>query len=124
MVTVPGFLLRRLYVRGSLRNIEHGVQFQLMNKLGTGYARKLLPLDLDGQEVPSERCSFSTDGKQVPFDTVSNKTPFTLDLNKTTTITIKGVALSDEPHRIGMGFEVAGLGMLQFDFTDVPSNEQ
>ena len=39
MVTVPAFLLRRLYVKGSLRNSDEGVQFQLMNKLGTGYAK-------------------------------------------------------------------------------------
>ena len=123
MVTVPSFLLRRLYVKGSLRNTDKGVQFQLMNKLGTGYARKLLPLALDGQELPMQHCSFAIDGKQFPFDAVSAKMPFTLELNKTTTITVEGVTLNNEPHRIGMGFEVPGLGILQFDFTDVPSNE-
>ena len=123
MVTVPGFLLRRLYVRGSLRNTDDGVQFQLMNKLGAGFARRLLPLALDGREVPLKHCSFSIDGKQFPFDAVSAETPFILDLNKATTIHMKDLTLSREPHTIGMGFEVAGLGLLQFDFTDVPSDE-
>ena len=123
MVTVPGFLLRRLYLRGSLRNTEGGVNFQLLNKLGSGYARRLLPLVLDGEEVPFENCLFSIDGEKIPFDVVSNTTPFTLDLNKTTTIIITGVTLSDEAHTISMGFEVPGLGVLQFDFTDVPCNE-
>ena len=44
MVTIPSFLLRRLYVKGSLLNTDKGVQFQLLNKMGTGYARRLLPL--------------------------------------------------------------------------------
>ena len=123
MVTIPGFLLRRLYVKGSLRNVDWGVQFQLMNKLGAGYARKLLPIAFDGKELPLQRCSFSVNGKEIPFDAVSSESPFTLDLDKTTTITIDGVTLSDEPHKIEMGFEVAGLGNLQFDFTDVPSND-
>ena len=123
MVTIPSFLLRRLYVKGSLRNKDQGAQFQLMNKLGAGYARRLLPLVLDRQEVPLDRCSFSVDDKQSPFETVTAEMPFTLDLNKTTTITINGITLSNEPHRIDMGFEVAGLGILQFDFTDVPRNE-
>ena len=122
MVTVPSFLLRRLYVKGSLRNTDQGIQFQLLNKLGTGYARRLLPLVLDGHEVDLERCFFSVDGHRLPFDSVSNATPFTLDLRKTTTITIEGASLSDEPHKIAMGFEVPGLGVLQFDFTDVPCN--
>lgn len=122
MVTIPGFLLRRLYVRGSLRNVDHGVQFQLMNRLGAGYARRLLPLALDGREVPLERCSFTVDGRDCSFGVVSAETPFTLDLDKATTITISDASLTQEPHTIGMGFEVAGLGVLQFDFTDVPSD--
>ena len=123
MVTVPSFLLRRLYVRGSLRNTAQGVQFQLMNKLGAGYARELLPLEVDGREVPREECTFSIDGRRLGFDAVSEKTPFTLELNKTTTISITGLALNHQPHRINMGFKVAGLGTLQFDFVDVPSDE-
>ena len=51
MVTVPGFLLRRLYLKGSLRNTSSGFEFQLRNRLGSGYAHKLLPLTVDGVEV-------------------------------------------------------------------------
>lgn len=123
MVTIPGFLLRRLYVRGSLRNTESGAQFQLLNKLGSGYAQELLPLSVDGEDISLDRCTFAVDGTLFPFDAVSNDTPFTLDLNKATTINMSGVVLSDEPHTIGMGFRVPGLGMLQFDFQDVPANE-
>ena len=123
MVTVPSFLLRRLYVKGSLRNTDQEVQFQLLNRLGTGYARRLLPLTMEGEEVPLDRCSFSVNGEQFPFDTVSEEMPFTLDLNKATLITVKGVTLKSGPQRIGMGFEVAGLGVLQFDFMDAPSDE-
>ncbi len=123
MVNVPGFLLRRLYVKGSLRNTNEGAEFELLNQLGAGYARSMLPLVLDGQEVPLEHCAFSVDGVQFSFQAVSDETPFTLDLNKTSTIKIKGIALSQGPHTIGLGFEVAGLGVLRFDFTDVPSNE-
>ena len=123
MITVPSFLLRRLYFKGSLRNTDRDVQFQLVNKLGTGYARKLFPLTLDGEGVPFEHCFFSVDGVEFPFDAVSDETPFTLDLNKTTTIIIKGVTLTNESHRIQMWFEVPGLGVLEFDFTDVPSGE-
>ena len=122
MVTVPSFLLRRLYVKGSLCNTDQGVQFRLMNKLGAGYARRLLPLTLDGQVVPLTRCSFSVNGERRSFDAVSAETPFTLDMNKATTITIKETTLSNEPHTVRMAFEVAGLGVLQFDFTDVPAD--
>ena len=123
MVSVPPFLLRRLYVRGSLRNNSHGLEFQLLNKLGTGYARRVLPVSVDGQEFPLESCAFSVDGTQVPFPEVSAETPFTLDMNRATTVTVAGPRLTSEPHTIDMAFEVAGLGVLHFDFTDVPSDE-
>ena len=84
MVTIPSFLLRKLYVRGSLCNTDQGVRFHLLNKLGAGYARRIFPLVMDGQEVPLEHCSFSIEGNQFSFSDVSNERPFTLDLNKTT----------------------------------------
>jgi hydroxymethylglutaryl-CoA reductase (NADPH) len=123
MVTIPGFLLRRLYVKGSLHNTERGVEFSLLNKLGAGYARKLMPLEMDGEEVPLQQCSFSVDGEEVGFEAVSAETPFTLDLNRSTIIIIRDVNLSQGPHKISMSFEVAGLGNLQFEFTDAPSDD-
>ncbi len=118
MVSVPKFILRRLYVKGSLTNTEEGMEFQLMNKLGSGYARRLLPLTVDGEDVSPERCEFNVDGAVVSFDSVTKENPFTMALNKATTVRARGVTLTDGPHNIGMGFEVAGLGVLKFDFTD------
>jgi hypothetical protein len=118
MVTVPGFLLRRLYVKGSLRNSEAGFQFELLNKLGSGYARKMLPLTVDGAEVPLDRCSFSVDGKWFLFSEVSPERPFTLAMNKSTVIAVKDAPLSPGVHKVGMAFQVAGLGTLRFDFND------
>lgn len=119
MLTVPSFILRRLYVKGSLRNINDGFQFDLCNKLGAGYARKLLPIVADGQPAAIERCSFHAGGAIHSFQEVSNHSPFTLALNKTTVITVRGQPLAEGPHTIGMSFEVPGLGLLKFDFTDL-----
>ena len=49
MVSVPGFLLRRLYQRGSLKNTETGFKFLLANRLGSGYAHGMLPIIVDGE---------------------------------------------------------------------------
>ena len=62
--------------------------------------------------------TFEIDGKTTTFDVVSNDTPFTLAMNKTTTITYSGGAIEPGDHKVGMRFEVAGLGELGFDFTD------
>ena len=121
MVLVPGFLLRRLYARGTLRNTDQGVEFQLRNRLGSGYAEALLPLTVDGVDMPMQTCSFSVDGEATCFDQVSADRPFTLALNRETTVTVQGLFLTEELHTIGMGFQVPGLGILQFDFTNLPT---
>jgi hypothetical protein len=120
---VPGFLLRRLYVKGSLSSTVDGFQFQLRNRLGSGYARGMLPVTLDGQEIDLSATTFEVNGEHHTFEEVSQETPFTLGYNKTTTIRVKGLGLDPSPHKLGMRFEVAGLGEMGFDFTDIPSHD-
>ena len=122
MVSVPSFLLRRLYVKGSLQNTPEGFQFQLKNQLGSGYAKKLFPLMVDGQEVPLEQSSFVLDGAQVPFSSVADDRPLTLAMNKAVFIRVKGAKLTPKAHKIDMSFAVPGLGVLKLDFADVPSS--
>ena len=122
MVTVPAFLLRRLYVKSSLKNVTGGFEFQLRNRLGSGYAHKMWPLSLDGEEVPIENTFFVLDGRKQTFGDVSKDSTFTLAMNKTITITVDRVDLDPGPRKIGMGFDVPGLGTLRFDFTDVVSD--
>ena len=116
---IPAFLLRRLYVKGSLTQTPEGFQFQLRNRLGSGYARRLLPLTLDGAELDMSATTFEMDGVVASFDAVSEGTPFTMAMNRTTTIAYAGAPLSDGPHTVGMRFVVAGLGELGFDFSDL-----
>lgn len=115
---VPPFLLRRLYVKGSLTATADGFTFRLENRLGSGYAKRMLPLTLDGEPLDLAASTFEIDGEETAFDAVSESVPFTLAMNKTTTIAYRGGAVAPGPHRVGMGFEVAGLGELGFDFTD------
>ena len=119
MVTIPGFLLRRLYVKESLTNTSVGFEFQLRNQLGSGYAHKLFPLTVDGAEIPLENASFILDEEETVFGDVSRDNTFTIAMNKIITVRVHGVTLEAGPRRIGMGFDVPGLGALRFDFTDI-----
>ena len=118
MVTFPGFLLKRLYVKGSLSNSPEGVQFQLKNSLGSGYAKAMLPVSLDAKEYPMDKTFFNVEGTPVPFSSVSDDFHFSIPLNKVITIVVEGVSLAPGPHKIAMGFVVPGLGKLRFDVKD------
>lgn len=115
---VPPFLLRRLYVKGSLRNVDDGFEFQLTNTLGSGYAQAMLPLAVDGEELPMERSFFFLDGRKVAFTEVTADRPFTLGMNTTTVIRAEGRTLSPGSHRLKLGFVVLGLGPMEFEVTD------
>ena len=118
MIKVPGFLLKRLYVKGSLRNNGHGFEFKLKNSLGSGYAQGLLVLKVDGQDIAVEQSTFAVDGKTMAFATVSKQNPASLAMNKEATIAVKGQALPPGAHKVNMGFVVTGLGELRFEFAD------
>ena len=119
MVSVPGFLLRRLYVKQSLRNTSDGFEFELRNRLGSGYAHKLWPLTVDGDEVPIDQAIFILDGDETAFGDVSRGSTFALTMNKTITVRVKGTSLQPGARKVGMGFDVPGLGTLKFDFRDL-----
>src|SRR5438067_3366094 len=118
---VPAFLLRRLYVRGSLHNVGDGFAFELKNSLGSGYAEQMLPLTVDGEPIPPEQATFAVEGADavLPFTAVSSEQPFTLSMRKTVTIAVRGRTLDPGKHKIGMGFVVTGMGTMRFDVTDV-----
>lgn len=121
MVSVPAFLLRRLYVKGSLRNLQNGWEFQLKNGLGSGYARGMLPLEFDGSAVPLESSFFTTEDttEAIAFADVNDQKTFGLKMGKVVAITVKGTPLAEGAHTVAMGFIVPGLGKLRFDFSDV-----
>ena len=123
MVSVPGFLLRRLYVKGSLKNATGGFEFVLRNGLGSGYAHKMHPLKLDGQELPAGSTYFYLDGREAAFADVSKENTFALAMNKNITIWTDGVTLEPGAHKVGMAFDVPGLGTLGFDFTDAVADD-
>ena len=118
MVSVPGFLLRRLYVKGSLKNARVGFEFQLMNSLGSGYSTKVWPLKVDGDEIPAERTYFIINGKETPFSDVSPDNTFALEVNRAIIIWADVAPLQPGVHKVEMGFDVPGLGSLKFDFSD------
>ena len=118
MITVPGFLLRRLYVKGSLKATSSGLEFMLKNGLGSGYAHKMWPLKVDGIAVPSESTVFILDGEETAFANVSKEKTFTLAMNRMIVIRAEVPGFDYGPHKLEMGFDVPGLGTLRFDFTD------
>ena len=123
MISIPSFILKRLYVKNSLSKYGDGFEFKLRNSLGSGYAYKMYPLILDGNTIPLVSTFFILDALEVSFAEVDRENTFTLAINRDITIRSHNFSLGPGSHTIVMSFEVPGLGTLKFDFTDNLSNQ-
>lgn len=120
MVSVPSFILKRLYVKGSLTRTPDGFEFQVRNQLGSGFANEMLPVTLDGQPLPLEVCYFRTEaGQEQSFGDVSAERPFTLEMGRSLTVGVHGHTLDAGTHKVGMGFVAQGIGPLRFEVSDI-----
>ena len=66
-MNVPGFLARRFYVSGSLRNTPTGFLLQAQNPMGAGTLVGIGRLDVDGRAIPVEAVSAVRDGDATPL---------------------------------------------------------
>jgi hypothetical protein len=115
---VPAFILRRLYVKGSLHNRDDGWGFKLKNNLGSGYAHGMIPLTIDDAEIAMNSSFFEQDGEEHSFADVTREATFGLKMNRDILIYVRGAQLEPGNRKIVIGFEVPGLGTLKFDFKD------
>ena len=118
MPGVPAFILRRLYVKGSLHNRDDGWGFKLKNTLGSGYAKGLIPVTVDGAEIALDHSFFDNEGAETSFTAVTDENTFGLKLNRDILIYFRGDLLEPGDRKIALGFIVPGLGTLKFDFND------
>jgi len=114
-----------LYVKGSLHNRNDGWGFKLKNTLGSGYAKGLIPVTVDGTEIALGHSFFDNEGEETSFTAVTDENTFGLKLNRDILIYFKADQLKSGDRKIAMGFIVPGLGTLKFDFNDeVGSGEE
>ena len=119
MPGVPKFILRRLYVKGSLQNTPTGWRFTIKNTLGSGHAHGLVPLRVDEtEEIPMARTTFDNDGVTTSFDQVNKENTLGLEMNRSIVISVDGEQLTRGVHLIEFGCVVPGLGQIGFDITD------
>ncbi len=71
--------------------------------------------------MPRENCYYIHDGVTVPFNVVCKENPFTLSTNKGLMMLVKGKTISNEPHRLKIGFVAEGIGTLSFEVIDQPA---
>ena len=122
MTVVPNFVLKRLYLKNSLRNTSRGCQFALRNSLGSGTVTRFGGLEIDGVAHPLENLfHVQPRGQLRPVLAITPEAPQPLAAGTQVTLLLEGVHLEPGQHTLRVSLETVELGKLDFKVSDALS---
>lgn len=90
MSIIPEFLIKRVYKKGSLKQTEDGVCFDLKNVLGPGFISGFILVKINDAIFQSDKVKFITQGTEICADTVSEENPLGFRLGQEGTLILRG----------------------------------
>jgi hypothetical protein len=118
LAKIPEFLLKALYVKGSLRNAADGFEFQMKNDLGPARIIGARSLQLDRRPVPLDSCSFEHGDNVANFADVDEDNSVLLRKGEVVTIQVRGQQLRPGWRTLGINVIVKDLGNIIFTVRD------
>ena len=119
MSFIPSMLLKQLYNFASLKNVEHGVQFSIKNRLSDAKLIGLLEVKINDNVIPRDAISIDLgDGNMLSPDQLSPANPIDFPLRKKVNILAKTSALPAGKHKIAVGFQTEPFGDLNIKVED------
>jgi hydroxymethylglutaryl-CoA reductase (NADPH) len=119
MPAIPPFILKKLYVRGSLRNTDGGFALELKNAVAPGTIIAFAGLDVDGQMMaPSQITLTMLDGELREANGISGQSPLSFDLGTTVVLHASGRTLEPGPHELAVHVVVQEIGPLHIPISD------
>lgn len=118
MALIPEFLLKKLYIAGSLANVEGGWQFTLKNTLARATVTSLKGLAMDGADVPLGDVSIAFGDEAIQAGDITPESPKAFPINVPVTLKISGPALVEAGHTLKIGLTTREFGPIEFTVAD------
>ncbi|MGD1996190.1 MAG: hypothetical protein PVH62_05380 [Anaerolineae bacterium] len=119
MPIIPPFLLKKLYVKGSLRAEDDGFAFGLENPIASGTILSFKALDLDGEGVSLEQVTVVTEeGRVRPATSITNEDPLSFPVGDTFTVRASESPLESGFHELTIRVVVQDVGPLSIPVAD------
>jgi hypothetical protein len=93
MTVIPNFILKRMYRDGSLRRVDGGVGFDIVNTLGPGQISKLNSITANGRIYTAEQLVLRINDDMVRGDSITEDNPATFFLNQVITCVVEDPSL-------------------------------
>ncbi len=118
MVSVPSFILKKLYVKGSLKNTVNGFTFELKNTLAEATVVSPVKLILDGKEIDAKNITLNTGKEDFPSMDISQSKPLKFIVGTSILIKVTGNPLTPGQHKIDIKTMSKEFGELSFQIQD------
>jgi alpha-galactosidase len=119
VAAIPNFVLKRLYVKGSLSNGSESLEFMVQNGIATGTVTRIHSLAIDGVPYPLEQVvGLSADGMARSLAEISPQSPLPLAVGVAVTMRLTGARLQPGKHDIKLSFRTRELGDLEIRVSD------
>lgn len=117
-MAVPSFLLKKLYVKGSLKSTPSGFEFVLKNNLAPGSIIGLGAVTVDDTVYPPEAVTVKSPRGEWRGDQITSKSPITFPMNAETRILVQGQVPAPGSHHVVLAVITREIGRIEIDLTD------
>ncbi len=115
---IPSFLLKKLYVKGSLENVDDGFQFKIKNSLSPGTAISMDPFKINDTEYPLDVTTIRSEDEELAATALASGETFPIKVGVEIVIHIKGEQLPEGEHKIAVSLTTKEVGKLAFEVND------
>ena len=121
-MNVPGFIARRFYVAGSLRNTASGFSLEAHNPLGDGVLTGVRAVSVDGRPIDPATITAhaidSEDGAAVRASDVTPEQPIQVTVGQRVTLHVEGEPLPPGDHKLAVELVERSIGSVRFSISD------
>ena len=119
MPVIPPFVLKKLYVQGSLRPENDGFALDLKNTIAPATITAFAGLNVDGRTMaPAQVTLTSNNGHPRSGDQVSTQAPMRFPVGATVTLRVVGETLAPGEHALITRVVVEEVGPLDIPISD------
>ena len=118
MPAIPPLILKKLYVKRSLKPQGDGFTLSLKNTIAPGTILGLEGVELDGRAVPLEDVVVVVEGEERPAASITADAPLSFSLGTTFTLHVSGVPLAPGAHKLKIRVVVQDVGPLEIPVSD------
>lgn len=117
MPTIPAFMLKQMYVKGSLRNSADGFSLTVRNHLAPGTLVGL-GLAVDGVALDPAQITVVVRDTRTPAPGVTAETPLPFPTNTPVTLEVTGAPLPPGAHTLALQAQTREIGAVTIEVND------